>query len=400
MKRYEVEIKLDYSNLIESLREHDTQYHTNDSPLISDKEYDSIYENLKEMERKYPYLVKEESPSQKVHSGKKNKTGFKKAYHSIPMLSLKKLKSFDEFNDFEFQLNQKKIRRKVKGINEKINYYVEPKLDGLAVELVYKNGLLFKAITRGDGFFGEDVTENAKTIQSIPKRINTNERVFKIRGEVLMLKKDFKALNKIRQEEGGSLFSNSRNAASGSLRQLDPNITKERKLEFYAYALGERIKGVNKQSDFVRLMQDLKIQNTGEFSMVCNSKEGIEEYFKKIEDLKSGLPFDIDGIVVKANDFKIQEQMGDTKKYPKWAIALKFDSETAMSIIKDIEIRVGKKTGVQTPIAIVEPVRIDGVLIQRVNLSSLNKLKELGIKKGDKVKVYRAGNVIPALKLI
>ncbi|MCX8029569.1 MAG: NAD-dependent DNA ligase LigA [Brevinematales bacterium] len=362
---------------------HDYLYYVLNQPEISDLEYDKIFRELVDLERKFPELVTKDSPTQRLSLSISKE--FKEIPHLFPMYSLSNAQNYDEFLEF--------IKRVKKLLNtENIELIAEYKFDGLAVEIVYKNGFLERASTRGDGNVGEDVTNNVKTIRNIPLSIPFDGEIA-IYGEVIMFKEDFIKLNEEKEKLGEPLFANPRNAAAGSLRQLDPKITASRKLRFYGYYLKSNHDiGVRKQSELIQLLRSWKFAVPDTFT--SSNPEDIMNYHSQIEENREKLPFDIDGIVVKVNELSFHEVLGVVGRDVRWAIAWKFKPEQGISKVINVVFQVGR-TGVITPVAEIEPVRIKGATISRVSLHNFDEIKRLDIKIGDKVVIERSGDVIP-----
>jgi DNA ligase (NAD+) len=381
-------IKQEIEKLIKDLNYHCYRYYVLDAPVISDEEYDRLYFDLKELEQKYHYILPD-SPTQRVGAPPLDK--FDKVRHTEPMLSLD-----NAFSDVDMEEFDRRIKRLLKS-EEEIEYTVEPKYDGLAIELTYIKGLLYKASTRGDGYEGEDVTQNIKTIKSVPIRISEVSKIpdeIDIRGEVYMDVEEFEMLNKEREKNGESLFANPRNAAAGSVRQLDSSITAARKLHLACYGIGS-VKGVDfrSQSEFIKWLEKARFP----VPAVVKISEGIDNavhIIKGIEEKRKNFSFETDGAVLKVNDFGLQKLLGMKTREPRWAIAYKFAAHQGITEIKDIQGSVGR-TGVITPFAIFEPVRIGGVTVSRSTLHNWDEMERKDIRIGDTVVVERAGDVIP-----
>ncbi len=381
---------------VEELRKeieyHNYRYYVLNDPVISDPEYDKLFRELLELEEKYPELKVPYSPTQRI--GGEPAKEFKTRAHSIPMYSLDNAFGTDEWLSYVERI--KKLLP-----DEKIEFWVDPKLDGLAVEVIYENGKFVGAATRGDGFVGEDVTANMSTIKNLPLQLFGDGDVpeyLEVRGEVIIFIEDFYKLNRKQAEENKKLFANPRNAAAGSLRQLDPKVTAQRPLKFYAHGIGlVRWKdGKDRWKTHSEAMEALKrygISITPESKLCSNEKEVIE-YYQEMEKRRREFPFQIDGIVCKVNDLDQQKRLGSTARAPRWAIALKFKAIQAETILEDIIVQVGR-TGVLTPVAILKPVSIGGVTITRATLHNEDEIKAKGLKIGDHVIVQRAGDVIP-----
>jgi len=369
---------------------HDYLYYVKDAPEISDAEYDKLFKELKDLEEKYPDLITSDSPTQRV-SGTPLKE-FKTLPHSVPMLSLDN--AFEESDVYAFE---DKIRRMLKHDIEG-GYVVEPKIDGIAIELIYEKGKLVAGITRGDGFIGEDVTQNVKTIRSIPTILlaeNPPEKI-EVRGEVFLSKEAFRKVNEQQDEAGRPPFANPRNAAAGSLRQLDPKVTASRPLDIFCYAVADpEPLSVHSQWELLNYLKKLGFK-VNPLSKHVNTIKEVLQYHEELEKIRDSLPYEIDGIVIKVNDFKLQKALGETARSPRWALAYKFEPRQAITKIKDIVIGVGR-TGTLTPTAILEPVNISGVTVSRATLHNQDEIDRLDVRIGDYVIVERAGDVIPAI---
>jgi DNA ligase (NAD+) len=376
-------------DLREQINHHNYLYYVLDSPEISDAEYDRLFDELVELEKKYPELVTPDSPTQRV--GATPLEEFKTVRHSLPMLSLNKSTSETEFLDFHRRVLE------LSGVDEKkIKYTVEPKFDGLAVELVYENGILTIGSTRGDGVVGEDVTQNLRTVKTIPLKLigKGYPSLLEVRGEVIINKDDFEKLNKEREKAGEPLFANPRNAAAGSVRQLDPKITSQRPLNMFAYAVG-RVEGkrLTTHWDSILYLKQLGFK-ISQYVELSQSVEQIKEYYQKILEIRNDLPYEIDGIVIKVNEFALQEKLGELSRSPRWAVAWKFPAQQENTKIRDIIVSVGR-TGALTPVAILEPVRVGGVEVSRATLHNEDEVKKKDVRIGDTVVIQRAGDVIP-----
>ncbi len=379
--------------LVEEINYHNYLYHVLDAPIIPDAEYDRIYRKLKELEEKYNYVLTD-SPTQRVGAMPLDK--FEKIKHTEPMLSLDNAFSYNEVLEFD------KRAKRLLGSEKDIEYTVEPKYDGLAIELTYREGFLYKASTRGDGYEGEDVTQNIKTINAVPLRIEARDRMpneIDIRGEVYMDLDEFDILNRQRQDKGEPLFANPRNAAAGSIRQLDPTITASRNLFLACYGIGA-VRGMTFKSqwDLIKWLRESRFPTPAAVSVVKGIGKVIDE-IKKLEETRKSLPFEIDGTVIKVNDFSLQQRMGTKTREPRWAIAYKFKAHEGTTKILDIRGSVGR-TGVITPYAIFEPVRIGGVTVSRSTLHNWDEIKRKDIRIGDIVVVERAGDVIPHVVMV
>ncbi|MDP2755155.1 MAG: NAD-dependent DNA ligase LigA, partial [Nitrospirota bacterium] len=386
-------IKQEIEKLVKDLNYHCYRYYVLDSPVISDEEYDQLYHRLKELEERYNYILPD-SPTQRIGASPLDK--FKKVKHTEPMLSLDNAFSYDEVKEFE-----KRVKRFL-GTDAVIEYTVEPKYDGLAIELTYRDGLLFRASTRGDGYEGEDVIQNIRTIKSMPLKIAEVSKVpaeIDIRGEVYMDIEEFEALNREREQKGESVFANPRNAAAGSVRQLDSSITAARKLHLACYGIGT-VKGIEfkSQLEFFKWLEKTRFP----IPSVVKLGKGIDEVIhliREIEEKRRTFPFETDGAVIKVNDFGLQRLLGVKTREPRWAIAYKFPAHQGTTRIKDIIPSVGR-TGVITPIAMLEPVRIGGVTVSRSTLHNWDEIERKDIRVGDTVVVERAGDVIPHVVMV
>jgi DNA ligase (NAD+) len=385
-KRKEIE------KLVKDLNYHCYRYYVLDSPVISDEEYDRLYFRLKELEEKYHYILPD-SPTQRIGAHPLDK--FQKVRHAEPMLSLDNAFSYVEVKEFD-----ERVKRFLKSEDE-IEYTVEPKYDGLAIELTYRDGFLFRASTRGDGYEGEDVTQNIRTIKSVPLKIEDAEppKEIDIRGEVYMDIDEFEKLNREREQNGESAFANPRNAAAGSVRQLDSSITIARKLHLACYGIGfVKEKIFRNQWEFIKWLEKTR------FPIPSGVKisRGIQNVINVVEEIgekRRSFPFETDGAVVKVNDFNLQRALGVKTREPRWAVAYKFPAHQGTTRIEEIIPSVGR-TGVITPIAMLDPVKIGGVTVSRSTLHNWNEMKRKDIKVGDTVVVERAGEVIPHIVMV
>lgn len=388
MKQIPEDIKKEIERLVKEINYHNYRYYVLDSPIISDEEYDMMLRRLKELEEEWGYILPD-SPTQRVGAGPSEK--FEKVEHREPMLSLDNAFSIEEVRDFDARI------KRFLNITEDIEYTVEPKYDGLAVELSYKDGLLYKASTRGDGYVGEDITQNIKTIKAIPLRIEGVDKIpeeIDIRGEVYMNIDEFERINRERIQKGEPVFANPRNAAAGSVRQLDPSITASRKLHIACYGIGY-VKGVEfkSQLEFIEWLRKARFPVPAYVKLARGIDEVIEA-IKEIEKLRQGYPFETDGAVIKVNNFELQRRLGTKTREPRWAIAYKYPAHQGITKLKEIIASVGR-TGVITPVAILEPVKIGGVTVSRSTLHNWDEVKKKDIRVGDYVIVERAGEVIP-----
>jgi len=375
--------------LREQINRHNHLYYVLDSPEISDAEYDRLFDELTELEQKYPQLVTPDSPTQRVGASPADE--FTTVRHGLPMLSLNKATSEAEFLDFHRRVLE------LSGVSEvQVRYTVEPKFDGLAVELVYEKGLLKLGATRGDGLMGEDVTMNLRTIQSIPLKLMGEPvpDLTEVRGEVIMNKEDFARLNEKRERRGEPLFANPRNAAAGSARQLDPKVTSSRPLNLFAYGIG-RVEGkeIATQWQGILYLRELGFK-ISQYVELCESTDQVKRYYERVLGIRDDLPYEIDGIVIKVNEFILQERMGELSRSPRWAIAWKFPPQQENTVIRDIVVNVGR-TGAVTPVAILEPVKVGGVRVSRATLHNEDEIRKKDVRIGDTVVIQRAGDVIP-----
>lgn len=387
------EIKEEIETLVKELNHHAYLYYVLDSPVISDAEYDKEYRQLRDLEEKYGYVLPD-SPTRRVGAPALDK--FEKVKHTEPMLSLDNAFSYDELREFD------KRARKLLSTADEIEYTVEPKYDGLAMELTYRKGIFVRASTRGDGYEGEDVTLNIRTIKSMPLKIEGSAKVpdeIDIRGEIFMNIMDFEKLNRQREQNSEQVFANPRNAAAGSIRQLDPSISSSRKLHLACYGIGT-VKGMNfqSQSGLIAWLSENKFPVPSRF-MIAQGIEAVIKEVIDIEAVRQSFPFEADGAVVKVNDFGLQQRLGVKTREPRWAVAYKFKAHQGTTIIKDIQWSVGR-TGAVTPYAIFEPVRIGGVRVSRSTLHNWDEIERKDIRIGDTVIVERAGDVIPHVVMV
>jgi len=378
--------------LRDEINAHNRRYYVEDKPSVSDADYDRLFDRLTEIEREHPELVTPDSPSQRVGAPPSKK--FEPVAHRVAMLSLQKVTGVEEFLEFD---------RRVKGGLEtdgEIEYAVEPKLDGLAVELVYEDGLFVMGSTRGDGSVGEGITPNLRTIRTVPLRLSDDAARryprLEVRGEVIMLKSDFARLNERLIDLEQQPLANPRNGAAGSLRQLDSAVTAGRRLFFYAYGISDTdLPGLSTQSeamDFLR-RQDFKVN---EHFAVAQGAEAVKDAFETLAERRQSLDYEIDGMVVKVNRFDQQMRLGQISRAPRWAVAWKFPAQEQTTIVEDIIVQVGR-TGVLTPVAVLEPVNVGGVMVSRATLHNEDEIKRKDIRIGDRALVVRAGDVIPKI---
>ncbi|MCS7242701.1 MAG: NAD-dependent DNA ligase LigA [Candidatus Caldatribacterium sp.] len=385
--------RVEIERLREIIRYHDYRYYVLNSPEISDDEYDALMRKLQELEALFPDLVTPDSPTQRV--GGKPQEGFAPFVHARPMLSLNNAFTEEEIRDFD-----RRVKRML-GVEE-VEYVVELKIDGLAVNLRYENGVFVRGATRGDGTTGEDVTANLRTIRSIPLRLQGEciPSVLEVQGEVFMHRSDFERLNEERARRGEPLFANTRNAAAGSLRQLDPNVTASRRLDIFVYSafLIESVFYPATHWDLLEFLRKLgfKVNPHARLARDINEVIAIHDEW---EERRKSLDYDIDGLVVKVNNLTFQEILGATSKSPRWAIAYKFEPTRAVTRVVDIEVNVGR-TGTLTPVAVLEPVEVGGVVVKRATLHNEDEVRRKDVRIGDWVIVGRAGEVIPEVVLV
>lgn len=384
------EVKKELAQLRRTIRHHNVRYYNDDNPEISDYEYDQLMLRLKELEKTYPELITENSPTQKV-GGTAKRTAGTLVRHDVPMLSLQDVFSREEIEAFV---------RDIEARMENPVFVVEEKIDGLSLALRYENGMLSRAITRGDGVVqGEDVTENAKVIKDVVQKLKEPLPYFEVRGEVYMTKAEFEAVNERRQLLGLKLFANPRNCAAGTLRQLDSRITKERGLSLFVFNL-QAVRGKEFQThveayDFMK-RQGIKVIHAYH---VCRTAEEVWDAIEQIGASRGDLPYDIDGAVVKINDFSQRESLGATSKAPRWAIAYKYPPEEKESVVRSITLSVGR-TGRITPTATFDPIRLCGTTVERATLHNQDFIDDLDVRVGDTVVVYKSGEIIPKIKAV
>ena len=377
--------------LCSKLHYHNYCYYVLDAPEITDVEYDALLRELELLEEAHPELITPDSPTQRV--GAQPSNVFDAVEHTLPMLSLANAMNETEVLDFD-----SRVKRLLETDGD-IDYVVEPKLDGLAVELIYVNGRFTIGSTRGDGRTGENITQNLRTIKSIPLVLipeadAVQPHRLEVRGEVFMNKKEFVELNRLRQENGEPLFANPRNSAAGSVRQLDPRITASRRLDVIFYSIGSADKmKIQSQTELLAQLKTVGLKTSNLVKTCCNIQEALVAC-SDFEARRNDLPYEIDGAVIKVNRFDLQSRLGEVSRSPRWAIAFKFKPQQACTIIKDIIVQVGR-TGVLTPVAVLEPVRLAGVEIQRATLHNQDEIQRKDIRIGDTVVVQRAGDVIP-----
>jgi DNA ligase (NAD+) len=391
-------VKKEVEKLREEIRRHEYLYYVKDEPEISDAAFDKLMNKLKELEAEHPELTTPDSPSVRV--GGAPREGFQTVRHARAMLSLDNAFSYDALKAWDKRV------REAAGKAE-IGYIAEHKFDGLSISLQYEDGILVRGVTRGDGTTGEDVTPNVKTIRSVPLQVDTAvlkkaklSADFEVRGEIMMTRKSFEALNRQQEETGGKIFVNPRNAAAGAVRMLDPKITASRKLDFFAYYL--YINGkvpFAKHSDSLQALQQMRFRASSDWKL-CDGIDAVIDYCTGWDEKREKLPYEIDGVVIKVNDTGLQNELGFTSKAPRWAIAYKYPARQEQTVVKDIVVQVGR-TGTLTPVAMLEPVQVGGVTVSRSTLHNMDEIERLGVQIGDTVLVERAGEVIPhVLKVV
>ncbi len=375
-------------SLIKALKILNHQYYVMDSPAVEDSEYDQMRRSLLEIEEAYPDLVQPDSPINQV--GDVPLSAFTQVTHDIPMLSLGNVFEYDDLRDF-----MRRVNDRLSDAQQNPEYVMEQKLDGLAVSLKYEHGKFVQAVTRGDGQTGEDITKNTKTIRNLPLWLPeaTNIELLEVRGEVLMPKAGFELLNRLAEENEGKTFANPRNAAAGSLRQLDPSVAKSRPLAFYGYSVNQGLpESIVTQSGALYWLINLGFSVSK--SVLVDSLREAQIYYEKAIEERNQLPYEIDGMVIKVNSLALQQQLGFLSREPRWATAYKFPAETVMTRLNDIEWQVGR-TGQITPVGKLEPVKVGGVTVSNVTLHNFGEIQRLDVRAGDMVSVHRAGDVIP-----
>lgn len=374
--------------LIDTLKTHNYAYYVLDNPILEDSEYDQLRRSLLELEGEYPDLIQPDSPINQV--GDTPLSAFTQVMHDVPMLSLGNVFEYDDLRDF-----MRRVNDRLNDAQKNPEYEMELKLDGLAVSLKYAYGKFVQAVTRGDGQTGEDITQNAKTIRNLPLWLAeaADIELLEVRGEVLMPKAGFERLNRLAEEKGDKTFANPRNAAAGSLRQLDPSIAASRPLAFYAYSVNQGLpESIETQSAALAWVGDIGF-SVSAVRVVQNPREA-QEYYESVIEKRAKLPFEIDGMVIKVNNLSLQQQLGFLSREPRWATAYKFPAETVMTRLHAIEWQVGR-TGAITPVGKLEPVKVGGVTVSNVTLHNFGEIQRLDVRAGDMVSVHRAGDVIP-----
>ena len=381
--------------LIQLIAKHNHAYYVMDQPVISDHEYDALFQQLKALEQQYPALIQADTPTHKV--GGKALSKFESVTHAVPMLSLGNV-----FNQDELFAFARRVEERLPG--QEVTYDVELKLDGLAISLWYENGVLVRGVTRGDGETGEDITQNVKTIRNLPKVLTSTDieipRLLEVRGEVLMPKSGFERLNAEQEAKGEKTFANPRNAAAGSLRQLDPAIAAARPLAFYAYGIAqcEPSNGLQSMHESLQWLFQLGFE-IAERQFLCPSIVEVQRLYEQIQQERPNLQVEIDGMVIKVDSLKQQQQLGYLSREPRWATAYKFPAVAALTIVEQIDWQVGR-TGVLTPVARLNPVFVGGVTVSNVTLHNIGEIHRLDVRVGDTVSVYRTGDVIPKVEKI
>lgn len=392
LENFMTTLQTQINTLRKALRQYEYEYHVLDNPTVPDSEYDRLFHQLKVLELEHPELVRPDSPTQRV--GAKPLSGFSQIHHEIPMLSLD-----NAFSDEEFYAFVKRIEDRLIVLPPLLTFCCEPKLDGLAVSILYVNGVLTQAATRGDGATGEDITANIRTIRNIPLQLLTDNPParLEVRGEVFMPHAGFERLNEQALEHGEKTFANPRNAAAGSLRQLDPNITSKRPLVLNAYGIGiaEGVDLPSTHYDRLQWLKSIGIPVNPEICL-CNGTDEVLAFYRDIQNKRSSLGYDIDGTVLKINEIALQNELGFISKAPRWAIAYKFPAQEELTVLNDVEFQVGR-TGAITPVAKLEPVFVAGVTVSNATLHNGDEIARLDIAIGDTVVIRRAGDVIPQI---
>src|ERR1700716_1728232 len=389
-KLTKAQAKVEHMRLALELEGHDKRYYQDDAPSVTDAEYDALRQRYNAIEKRFPEFVTSDSPSQKVGAAPSGR--FKKVRHAVPMLSLDNAFAEEDVLDFVGR-----IQRFLKlGADDSIDFSAEPKIDGLSMSLRYEGGELVTAATRGDGAEGEDVTANIRTLEDVPQKLKGRNvpDICEIRGEVYMTKQAFLKLNERQKAAGDTIFANPRNSAAGSLRQKDPSITASRPLGFFAYTWGQMSEmPANTQSGMIAWYERCGFK-TNPLTKICHSVEQLIGFHRRIEEARAELDYDIDGVVYKVDRLDWQERLGFVSRTPRWAIAHKFPAEMATTVVKGIEIQVGR-TGALTPVAKLTPVTVGGVVVQNATLQNADEIERLDVRIGDTVTIQRAGDVIP-----
>lgn len=396
-------VEMRIKHLTSELNRFNLYYHTYDQSLISDEEYDKLFKELQQLESEYPNFIQLDTPTQRV--GGKILAGFSQITHQLPMLSLSNV--FSDMSEADFDLRHKELLQFAERIDkelaiglDKIEFVAMPKFDGVAISLTYENGILTKAATRGDGYTGEDVTQNIKTIRNIPLSINIRGRapeLLEVRGEILILTEDFAALNLLQQKKGDKIYANPRNLAAGTIRQLDSSITASRPLRFFAYSIARHSDSINYATfnTELQLLKDLGFTVDENCRLLTGVAE-LVDYYEQMLTRRNQLEFGIDGVVYKVNQIDLQQKLGFVSRAPRFAVAHKFPAEEVESEIINIEVQVGR-TGALTPVARIKPVNVAGVIVTNATLHNQEEIHRKDIRVGDKVIVRRAGDVIPEI---
>jgi len=390
------EIQEKYTKLRSEIEYHNNLYYNEDNPIISDMEYDFLIRELKELEQKYPELLEynkngENSPTEKIGGTASEK--FSKVRHRVPMLSLSNTYNISEIEDFDKRVKKIILAENIENNSKELEYILELKLDGLSISLIYENGMLVQAVTRGDGQVGEDVTENIREIPTIPKKLKENVTL-EVRGEIILPISSFNRINQEREDEGEDVFANPRNAASGTIRQLDKTIVAERGLDCYLYYLvNAENYGIKTHLESIEYIEKLGFKTTKIFEKYTDFKK-LEEAIDKWHDERKKLDYETDGLVIKVNNFSLYEILGYTTKSPRWAIAYKFPAEQVKTKLMDVTFQVGR-TGVITPVAELEAVNLSGSVVKRASLHNFDEIRRKDIKIGDNVIVEKAAEIIP-----
>ncbi|MGB8323613.1 MAG: NAD-dependent DNA ligase LigA [Candidatus Acidiferrum sp.] len=385
-------LKKEVESLRQQIRHHEYLYHVADSPEISDLEFDRLMNRLKEIEEAHPELRTPDSPSVRV--GGAPREGFQTVRHARPMLSLDNAFSYDALREWDRRVREGTGRKE-------IEYIAEHKFDGLSISLQFKDGLFVRGVTRGDGTTGEDVTPNVTTVRSVPLRLDPAAlkkaklpATFEVRGEIMMTRESFEALNRQQERIGGKIFVNARNSAAGSIRVLDPSITAQRKLDFFAYYLFVDGKiPYPKHSESLEALKNLHFRASSDWKL-CDGIDGVIDYCTTWDSKREKLPYEIDGVVIKVNSIGLQNELGFTSKAPRWAIAYKYPARQETTVVNNIDVNVGR-TGTLTPVAFLQPVQVGGVTVSRSTLHNMDEIERLGLQIGDTVLLERAGEVIP-----
>ena len=390
------EIQEKYTKLRNEIEYHNNLYYNEDNPIISDMEYDFLIRELKELEQKYPELLEynkngENSPTEKIGGTASEK--FSKVRHRVPMLSLSNTYNISEIEDFDKRVKKIILAENIENNSKELEYILELKLDGLSISLIYENGMLVQAVTRGDGQVGEDVTENIREIPTVPKKLKENVSL-EVRGEIILPISSFNRINQEREDEGEDVFANPRNAASGTIRQLDKTIVAERGLDCYLYYLvNAENYGIKTHLESIEYIEKLGFKTTKIFEKYTDFKK-LEEAIDKWHDDRKKLDYETDGLVIKVNNFSLYETLGYTTKSPRWAIAYKFPAEQVKTKLMDVTFQVGR-TGVITPVAELEAVNLSGSVVKRASLHNFDEIRRKDIKIGDNVIVEKAAEIIP-----